>query len=79
MLHSTAHGHSNAHKYYKAEKYILFAFKLSDDVSIMLIHIKVPIVGISTFVSMINSVHANNCWHFNIYEHDIFRAQLSLA
>ena len=24
-------------------------------------------------------LNANNCWHFNIHEHDIFHAQLSWA
>ena len=34
-----------------------------------LINVKMPtIVGILTF---------NNCWHFNIYEQEKFRAQLS--
>ena len=37
------------------------AFKLSDNVFNMLINDKMP----------------NNCWHFNMYEKDKFRAQLS--
>ena len=39
---------------------------------IMLINVKMStVVGILTFMSRIN------CWHFNIYEQDTFRAQLS--
>ena len=40
----------------------LLAFKLSDVVFIMLIHV---------------NINAIICWHFNIYEQDKFRAQLS--
>ena len=29
------------------------------------------------FIMLINVKNANNCWHFNIYEQDKFRAQLS--
>ena len=65
MLNSTEHKISTAHKklQYRQMKTFL-ALSLSDVIFIMLIHVKMPtIVG--------------KCWHFNIYEQDKFRAQLS--
>ena len=56
MLNSTEHEISTAHKnekYRQMEK--LIALSLSDDVFILLIHVKMPtIVGILTFMSRIN-------------------------
>ena len=51
----------------------------------LLINVKMPtIVGILTFISMINTpperLITRNffiCWYFNVYEHLKFRAQLS--
>ena len=65
MLNSSNHEISAAHK---AEmlKIFFLAFKLSDVVYIMLINVTMP-----------TKSDANNCWHFNIYEHDKFHAQLS--
>ena len=48
------------------KNFFFLAFKLSDVVYIMLINVTMP-----------TKSDANNCWHFNIYEHDKFHAQLS--
>ena len=56
MLNSTEHEISTAHSNY-AEKEIFLAFKLIDIVIIMLINVEMPtIVGISTFINMINFI-----------------------
>ena len=55
MLNSTRHEISTAHKNKMLQNKDFFAFKLSDVLFIMLIHVKMPtIVGILTFMSMIN-------------------------
>ena len=55
MLNSTEHKISTAHKTKTLKKIGIFAFKLSYDVFIMLINVKMPIiVGILTFISWIN-------------------------
>ena len=62
MLNSTEHEISTAHKKIKYRQIKKFlALSFSDVVFIMLINVKMP----------------TSCWHFNIYEHDKFRAQLS--
>ena len=62
MLNSTRHEISTAHETLNAEKIkTVHAIKLSDVVFIMLINVKMPTI----------------CWHFNIYEHNKCRAQLS--
>ena len=41
--------------------FLVTCIKLSDDVTFLLINVR----------------NANNCWHFNIYEHDKLHAQLN--
>ena len=56
MLNSTEHEISTAHKTTVLKNRQFLAFKLSDVIFIMLINVKMPtiIVGILTFMSMIN-------------------------
>ena len=45
----------------------------NSDVFIMLINVKMP-----TIVLLMLKCQQLYCWHFNIYEQDKFRAQLSM-
>ena len=56
MLISTKHRISTAHKTKIPTNKEVYALSLSDVVFIMLINVKMPIVGILTFMSRINFV-----------------------
>ena len=47
---------------------MFYAFNFSAVVFILLINVKMATIA---------GTNANNCWHFNIYEHDECHAQLS--
>ena len=55
MLNSTEQDISIAHKTKMMKIKSFLAFRLSDISCMMLVNVKKP---------------ENNCWHFNIYEHD---------